>query len=416
MSSHGYDTNQESASKDENKSITTTYIDIFKPKPDIGAVYIEMNKVHSASQSHSPSHSVVSMDRAAQPDKIRLASLDTPLSNSRGGSGDRNAQPKTAFEVSIAPYGNGYVFPPRYTWSQSAVNGLQTLWTFACTWTGFLVVFYCLNIVGWGAMIFFLLIPNATPAMCLAGAPDPCNDIDSPRRKWIEYDAQILTALFCVTGLGLAYWRFRDLWRLMQYRCTGNEVALRHLGGIHRTWLRLPGSQSLDPRLGPLIIEANNDDYLAREGVAFPLSKIPDAPLTGVRASPTPLWKLDLVIWFLVWNTILQCVLNGIMWGMTRYNRPSVSTSNNHVQADGSWQPTSQWATGLFVALACIVAIAAGLIQFFEARRVKAIEGVPLTEKDRAKLNADREAGIHHYNNYSGKAPKVIEEEVHESQ
>ncbi|KFY94778.1 hypothetical protein V498_03727 [Pseudogymnoascus sp. VKM F-4517 (FW-2822)] len=30
-----------------------------------------------------------------------------------------------------------------------------------------------------------------------------CDDINSPRRVWIEIDSQILNALFCVTGFGL---------------------------------------------------------------------------------------------------------------------------------------------------------------------------------------------------------------------
>lgn len=80
-----------------------------------------------------------------------------------------------------------------------------------------------------GGMIF-LLICNAAPAMC---TPD-CNDINSPRRIWIEIDAQVLTALFCVAGFGLIPWRFRDLFYLLKYRLKKDKVALRRLAGIHR--------------------------------------------------------------------------------------------------------------------------------------------------------------------------------------
>ncbi|KAL6402662.1 hypothetical protein AUP68_14116 [Ilyonectria robusta] len=48
-------------------------------------------------------------------------------------------------------------------------------------------------------MIFFLLL-KAAPAM---NHPSADSD-DSPRKKWIEIDSQILNALFCVTAFGLA--------------------------------------------------------------------------------------------------------------------------------------------------------------------------------------------------------------------
>ena len=34
------------------------------------------------------------------------------------------------------------------------------------------------------------------------------------------------------------------------------------------------------------------------------------------------------------------------------------------------------WATGLFIALACIVSRVAGIMSFIEAKRIKKIEGV----------------------------------------
>ncbi|KAM6506901.1 hypothetical protein FALCPG4_018719 [Fusarium falciforme] len=62
-----------------------------------------------------------------------------------------------------------------------------------------LLIIYCLNVVAWGGMIFLLLC-NAAPAMC----HPTCDDVNSPRRKWIEMDSQILNALFCVPAFGLA--------------------------------------------------------------------------------------------------------------------------------------------------------------------------------------------------------------------
>jgi hypothetical protein len=60
---------------------------------------------------------------------------------------------------------------------------------------------------------------------------------------------------------------------------------------------------------------------------------------------------MDFVVWCNMWNTIFQGCLAGCMWGMNRFDRPS-------------------WTTGLFVALACVVAGMAGYMVFCETRRV----------------------------------------------
>lgn len=210
-----------------------------------------------------------------------------------------------------------------------------------------------------------------------------CNDINSPRRKWIEWDSQILNALFCVTGFGLAPWRFRDLYFLLQYRVQKKEVALRRLAGIHRGWFRLPGSDQLDPQIGPHNI-SSSPHLSSSLACPFPPDKIPDAPLTGVRAPPTAITRMDAVVWLMVWNTFLQCVLSGFMWGLNRYDRPS-------------------WSTGLFVALACIVAAIGGIVMFIEGKKVKGIEGVPISLEDQKMLQEDRERGVWHYNNIKDK-------------
>jgi len=80
-----------------------------------------------------------------------------------------------------------------------------------------------LNVVAWGGMLFLLLV-NAAPAMCTP----TCNNINSPRRIWIEIDSQILNALFCVTGIGLLPWRLRDLWLL--YRGNWEKLSKIHSG------------------------------------------------------------------------------------------------------------------------------------------------------------------------------------------
>lgn len=276
------------------------------------------------------------------------------------------------------PFGNGYHFPPKYNWQETTRQGLQAFWKFFLTPMGFFWTVYGLNVVAWGGMLFLLLC-NASPAMCYP----TCDDIDSPRRKWIEWDAQVLTGLFCVTAFGLAPWRFRDLYYLLKYRVWSNPDGLRRLAGIHNGWFRLQGTQELATDVGPDSIP----DGLPRTLVPLPEKDMPKAPLTGTRAPATAWWKMDFVIWTMVWNTFAQCGLCGIMWGMNRYDRPS-------------------WATGFLVAIACIIAMVGGLVMFLEGKKVKSIEGVPLTEQDLEKLARDKELGIPHYNNIKDKAPK----------
>jgi hypothetical protein len=272
-------------------------------------------------------------------------------------------------------------------------------WHYCLTPLGFAVVVYGLNVVAWGGMLFLLLcdagkntlrttlscsrklnINFTAPAMC----HPTCGDINSPRRIWIEIDSQILNALFCVTGFGLAPWRFRDLHFLLQYRWHKKLDALRRLAGIHHGWFRLSGSEALPLNLGPENIDKDEFQSVPRCAIPIPERKLPPPPLTGVRARPTTLWKMDLVIWLMVSNTILQCALAGLMWGMNRYNRPG-------------------WATGFLIALGCVVAGAGGFIMFLEGKAVKGIEGVPITQKDIDRLERDKELGIFHFNNLKDK-------------
>lgn len=267
-------------------------------------------------------------------------------------------------------YPNGYKFPPKHTWGEATVIGLKAFWKFTITPLGFLIVIYGLNVVAWGGMLFLLLIGGGKQFMCFppgSHGERECNNINSPRRIWIEIDSQILNALFCVTGFGLIPWRFRDFYYLLQYRIRGKQDALRRLAGIHRSWFRLPGSHELptDPHASIIAPDTNT-------AIPLPPAKIPDSPLTGIRAPATKLWKMDYVVWAFVINTFLQAVLSGFMWGYNRYKRPS-------------------WSTGTFVALACIVAGLGGLMQFLEGKRIKAVEGIPV---DQTEMLKDIERGV----------------------
>ncbi|KAH6890301.1 hypothetical protein B0T10DRAFT_485504 [Thelonectria olida] len=330
----------------------------------------------SAPRSRAGSSDLTSTETATATEQPRRSTPAVEKKESRSTPGMNKHF--TGEPAAAESFPNGYHFPPSHSAAQSTARGLRAFWSYFLTPLGFCVTIYGLNVVAWGGMLFLLLC-NAAPAMC----HPTCNDINSPRRKWVEWDSQILNALFCVTGFGLAPWRFRDLYFLMKYRIQGDEVALRRLAGIHRGWFRLPGSSGLPESLGPQNIgEASN--IVTPSAIPFPEAKIPDSPLTGQRAPETKLWKMDLVIWLMVWNTFLQCCLAGFMWGMNRHNRPS-------------------WATGLFVGLACVVAGVGGYIMFLEGKKVKSIEGVPVSPEDVEKLQADREQGIWHFNNIKDK-------------
>lgn len=334
-----------------------------------------------------PVDTSISGEKRSEPVGSTMTSSAEKKVMDQRSSSDTNLTPnttsvsKTDPAYRTEPFDNGYQFPPKHNWKEASVIGLKAAWKFTITPVGFLVVVYGLNVVAWGGMLFLLLC-NASPAMC----KPTCNDINSPRRIWIEIDSQILNSLFCVTGFGTIPWRFRDLYYLMQYRIQKKEIGLRRLAGINRGWFRLPGSQELPVEFGPEQAENGTLD-VPESTLAFPLKKQSNAPLTGIRAPPTKMWKLDFVIWTMVWNTFLQAVLSGFMWGLNRYDRPS-------------------WSTGLFVALACIVAACGGIMAFIEGKHVNAIEGVPISGADKERLMKDREAGITHYNNINDEKPK----------
>ncbi|KAI0390366.1 hypothetical protein F5Y17DRAFT_445090 [Xylariaceae sp. FL0594] len=282
-------------------------------------------------------------------------------------------------------YANGYHFPPKYPLKERIQMALVDFWDLYQTGFGFFFTMYALLVVGWGAMIFFLLI-GAAPAMCWVNGKYDCNHIDSPRRIWIEIDSQVLTALFSLTAFGLAPWRIRDLYLLLRYRIKKDQKALRRLAGVHRAWLRLEGSEQLRPTLGPENIEEGTIPY-DENSVPYPLDKIADAPPTGVRAPPTKLWKVDLMAWLNIFQIVFQALLSAFMWGMSRYNRPA-------------------WSVAVFLVLGFAVSTAAGIIEGIQKMRVKSIEGVKLTKRDLKRLARDKELGIPHYNNIKDKDPE----------
>lgn len=112
------------------------------------------------------------------------------------------------------------------------------------------------------------------------------DDDNSPRKKWLEIDSQILNALFCVTGFGLAPWRFRDLYYLIRAKFMQDKVAMRKLAAQNKGWFRPPawacddGDNSSNPGLGD---ECRTVETTEKPALTF----------TGNVAPPTALWKLS---------------------------------------------------------------------------------------------------------------------------
>ncbi|KAK6000180.1 hypothetical protein QM012_003812 [Aureobasidium pullulans] len=192
------------------------------------------------------------------------------------------------------------------TWKQIIVTGLLAFWRFFKTPTGFVITLYGLNVVAWGAMLFFLIL-KAAPAM---NHPDGGDADSSPRKVWIEIDSQILNALFCLTAWGLAPWRFRDLWWLCVWRFARDmerrSSAIRRLAARNVSWFRLQESDLFNHG------EDGIDPVLIRRQTP-----------SGEMAPPTAPWKMDFVVWMMVLNTLLQIGMAYMMWRYNRIDRPT---------------------------------------------------------------------------------------------
>ncbi|KAI1423804.1 hypothetical protein F5Y12DRAFT_507628 [Xylaria sp. FL1777] len=316
---------------------------------------------------------------------VSSSSSTGPLLSQRAQSSPDQPRKPTPATLGTSEYANGYHFPPKYPIKEKIHWGLIAFWNFYNTGYGLFLTLYELNVAGWGFMII-LLLANAAPQMCWLNGKYDCDNIDSPRRIWIEIDSQVLTALFSATAFGMAPWRIRDLYLLLRYRIHKDQKALRRLAGVHRDWLRLEGSDQLPPTLGPKNIEETTMSY-DENSVPYPLETISDAPPTGVRAPPSKLWKMDFIAWLNIWYVILQGVLSGFMWALSRYDRPA-------------------WTTGVFFALTLTMSTAVRIIEIRQVLSVRAIEGVPLTKRDIQRLARDKELGIPHYNNIKDKDPE----------
>ncbi|KAJ5385725.1 hypothetical protein N7509_008266 [Penicillium cosmopolitanum] len=190
-------------------------------------------------------------------------------------------------------------------------KGLVATWRFTCTPTGLFILVYGLNVIAWGAMLFFLLL-------------------------------NILNGLFCLTSWGLAPWRIRDTYWLLMWRIGWGErsrSSIKHLAKGSTSWFRMRNCDT----------EENCDE--------IPLRKT----LTGKSAPATKTWKMDFVVINMLLNSLFQIGMATFMWEYNRNTRPS-------------------FGVGLFIGLGCSSSLLAGVMTWWEGRKVKMIEGSILEE------------------------------------
>lgn len=274
--------------------------------------------------------------------KTQQERKDTKSSISRSESSQSNE--KNALPEVVKTQSSTYQPPVqevehvKVPWTTAAKHGLTAARKFILTPTGFLITIYGLNVVAWGAMLFFLIL-KAAPAM---NHPDNGDADSSPRKIWLEIDSQILNALFCLTAFGLAPWRFRDLWWCACWRAgwgpENGHAALKKLAKRNDDWFRM-GAR-------------HGEEHLEDVRLTF----------TGKHAPPTSPWKLDFVVWLIVFNTLFQVGMAFMMWHYNRIDRPT-------------------WGAGLFIGLGCGVSMIAGVMSWWEGRKIKIIEGPKVLAK-----------------------------------
>ncbi|KAJ5274882.1 hypothetical protein N7497_005490 [Penicillium chrysogenum] len=241
--------------------------------------------------------------------------------------------PEAQFEHNIT---NEDHIAPKVSFTNASKKAAIAAWRFILTPTGLFILVYGLNVVAWGAMLFFLLLNVGSM---------------SKERKeiWIEIDSQILNALFCLTSWGLAPWRIRDTYWLLMWHfgsAKASKKSITQLAKRNSSWYRMRN---------PIFEESSCDQMAVRE------------TLTGKVAPPTKTWKMDFVVINMLLNSLFQVGMAAFMWAYNRHTRPA-------------------YGVGLFIGLGCFSSLLAGIMSWWEGRKVKLIEGaffegIPENEK-----------------------------------
>lgn len=171
------------------------------------------------------------------------------------------------------------------------------------TFSGLLVTLYFLLVA---AFAIFLAILLADSSSIISRTWNSENIHDSGRRSWIEVCTQVLTALFCISGLGLLPTRARDLYLIVRGQILGDIYSSNRIRRIHSNWF-----------------------------------------WAGFSGN----WKLVLVGVLFMTSSVLQVLLCVAMWHLDRYTRPT-------------------WMTASLISVSSTFVIVAGLIIFVETRRI----------------------------------------------
>jgi hypothetical protein len=177
--------------------------------------------------------------------------------------------------------------------------------SFFFTFSGLLVTFYFLLVAAF-AIFLAILLADSAPAMSHKWGPDEVQN--SQRGIWIEVCTQVLTALFCITGLGLLPTRARDLILIIRGQILGDIYSSNRILRIHSNWFWAGFSRN---------------------------------------------WKMVLVSALFMISSVLQVLLCVVMWHLDRYTRPA-------------------WITASLISVSSALVIVAGLIMLVEARRINA--------------------------------------------
>lgn len=212
----------------------------------------------------------------------------------------------------------------KVSWSTALVRGPIAVYKFTIAPTGAFIIIYGINVIAWGAMLFFLLL-NVGPMQ------------KEQKKIWIEIDSQILNALFCLASWALAPWRVRDTYWLIMWRFGSDAKSKSSIGQLARRnegWLRMRDSDLIE----------SHETILSQK------------TLTGKIAPPTKKWKIDFVVINLLLNSLFQVGMATFMWVYNRHNRPS-------------------FGVGLFIGLGCFSSLLGGAMSWWEARKIKLLEG-----------------------------------------
>ncbi|RAH69338.1 uncharacterized protein BO66DRAFT_429410 [Aspergillus aculeatinus CBS 121060] len=177
-----------------------------------------------------------------------------------------------------------------------------------------------------------------------------CDADNTPRQKWVEIATQVLYAHNYLPGLAVAFCRSPDMYLWGRWRLGGSlrtrQKAFTTLASIHDFWFRLDDQASSVASDSVDVDEEKQQQQqqhqqVEKEGEALVL-----------RASPTPMYKLDLVVWSYILGSVLNVGLAVCMWALNRSTRP-------------------YWLPGCLALPASVVITTGGVIIRLEQRRAR---------------------------------------------